>query len=65
MKNISQAKLKRLRIIVPPLDEQLRYGKLVAKVRELFSQAEAAGVSATALSGSMMAKLLSSERTAA
>ena len=65
MKNISQAKLKTLRIIVPPLDQQSRYGELVAKARELFSLAEAASKCAAALSSSLMAKLISSEGTAA
>lgn len=65
MKNISQAKLKTLRTIVPPLDQQSRYGELVAKARELFSLAEAATKCAAALSSSLMAKLISSEGTAA
>ena len=35
MKNISQAKLKKLRIIVPPLERQKQYAELVAKAREV------------------------------
>ncbi len=36
--NISHAKLKTLPIVVPPLEQQMRYGQPVARARDLFSR---------------------------
>jgi len=60
MKNISQAKLKRLPIIVPPLAHQTRYRELAAKAQGLLARAEAARLGAAKLSSSVMATLLGS-----
>ena len=58
MKNISQAKLKKLRIIVPPLERQKRYAELVAKAREVECRAAIAGTRAEEASASLMTELL-------
>ena len=58
MKNISQAKLKKLRIIVPPLERQKRYAELVAKAREVECRAAIAGTRAEEISASLMTELL-------
>ena len=58
MKNISQAKLKKLRIIVPPLERQKRYAELVAKAREVECRAAIAGTRAEELSASLTTELL-------
>ena len=58
MQNISQAKLKTLPIIVPPLDQQMLYGNLVAKTRRLCLRAGVVTSGATALMSSLMSRLL-------
>ena len=58
MKNISQAKLKKLRIIVPPLERQKQYAELVAKAREVECRAAIAGTRAAETSASLMTELL-------
>ena len=58
MKNISQAKLKTLPIIVPPLDQQMLYGELVGKTRRLYFRAGVVTSGAAALVSSLMPRLL-------
>lgn len=58
MKNISQAKLKTLPIIVPPLDLQRRFTQLIATVRSAISVAELCSRSTSELSASLMSRLL-------
>ena len=58
MKNISQAKLKTLPIIVPPLDQQMLYGELVGKTRRLYFRAGVVTSGAAALVSSLMSRLL-------
>ena len=53
MQNISQAKLKTLPVLVPPLDLQTRYSEIVASARVIATTAE----TASALSASLMARL--------
>ena len=53
MQNISQAKLKTLPVLVPPLDLQTRYSEIVASARVIAITAE----TASALSVSLMARL--------
>ena len=57
MKNVSQAKLKKLRIIVPPLERQKRYAELVARAREVECRAAIAGTRAEEISASLMTEL--------
>ena len=63
--NISIRSLASPVVPLPPSDLQARYECWSNKVRKLVSQSQVAAVSATALSGSTIAKLLSSKRTAA
>ena len=56
--NISIRSLASLVMPLPPIGLQKRYESLSNQVRAVVSRSEVAGVSATALSGSMMAKLL-------
>ena len=58
MKNVSQAKLKTLPIIVPPLDLQRRFTQLIATVRSAISVAELCSRSTSELSASLMSRLL-------
>ena len=58
MKNISQAKLKTLPIIVPPLDQQTLYGELVGKTRRLYFCAGVVTSGAATLVSSLMSRLL-------
>ena len=53
MQNISQAKLKTLPVLVPPLDLQTRYSEIVASARGIATTAE----TASALSASLVARL--------
>lgn len=53
MQNISQAKLKTLPVLVPPLDLQTRYSEIVASARVIATTAE----TASALSASLMVRL--------
>ena len=53
MQNISQAKLKTLPVLVPPLDLQTRYSEIVASARGIATTAE----TASALSASLTARL--------
>ena len=63
--SINKTHLGGLPVPLPPIDLQKRYERLSSQVRTLVSRSDIASESATALSGSTMAKLLSSERTEA
>ena len=58
MKNISQAKLKTLPIIVPPLDLQRRFTQLIATVRSTISVAELCSRTTSEFGASLMSRLL-------
>ena len=58
MKNISQAKLKTLRVLVPPIDEQWRFAEIIAFTRTLSNLGDSGSNIALALSASLMARLL-------
>lgn len=61
MKNISQAKLKTLPVIVPPLEIQVEYERVVHKARGLLLRAEEAATATSDLSGSLMERMLLSD----
>ena len=58
MKNISQAKLKMLPIIVPPIERQRRFAELVATTRYLSWSSIVADTASGALAASAMSKTL-------
>ena len=58
MKNISQAKLKKLRIIVPPLERQKQYAELVETAQSALGVAESYRSNTSALQSSLMSRLL-------
>ena len=63
MKNISQAKLKTLPVIVPPLEIQLEYERVVQGALGLLLRAERAATGSSELTRSLMERLLSSDRS--
>ena len=58
MKNISQAKLKTLPVLVPPLDLQRRYTQLVETARSAVAVAAAGSRTTSEFSASLMSRLL-------
>lgn len=56
--NINTKELKSLPLPVPPLDRQRRYAEIIETARDVTSTAETASKSASALSISLMARLL-------
>ena len=58
MKNISQAKLKTLPVLVPPLDLQRHYTQLVETARSTASIAKSASRTVSKLSASLMSRVL-------
>ena len=58
MKNISQAKLKTLPVLVPPLDLQRRYTQLVETARSAVAVAAAGSKTTSEFSASLMSYLL-------
>ena len=60
--SINKKQLGGLPVPLPPLDLQVHYARLAAKVHALASRTEVATAKAAALANSMMASLMSSER---
>ena len=58
MKNISQAKLKTLPILVPPIGDQRRFAKLVSFSRRCSRLGDISSRDASALNASLMSRLL-------
>ena len=58
MKNVSQARLKTLPVLVPPIDEQRRFAEMVAFARTVSNLGDSGSNIALALSASLMARLL-------
>ena len=58
MKNISQEKLKTLPVLVPPIDEQRRFTRLVAFARAAYKLGESGSNNGWVLSASLMSRLL-------
>ena len=63
MQNISQGKLKTLRVITPPLDLQLRFSKLAEAAQARAHLADSANTLAAGLSRSLLDKMLGTDRS--
>ena len=57
MKNVSQARLKALPVLVPPMDEQRRFAEMVAFARTVARLGDYGSNNASALNASLMAQL--------